>query len=103
MGQGGFPGISYVSPGMGGYPNGGNGISGDTFPGGGGGRSDIRLGPSNTSFYNSTILAISGAGSGGTGYSSNAGSGGGINGQNSQNNLSTGGSQISGGTSNPNG
>ena len=103
VGEGGQGGFTYGNPGYGGYPNGGNAISGDTYPGGGGGRCDIRLGPSNTSFYNSTILAIAGGGGGGSGYSSSGGAGGGLNGQNNQNNSSTGGSQISGGTSNPNG
>lgn len=88
---GGEGGHSYVKGGAGGYPNGGNGISGDTYPGGGGGRSSVEIG--------STIQAIAGGGGGGTGYSNYGGAGGGLSGQQSGNTSSTPGTQSSGGTS----
>ena len=99
VGGGGKGGLSYVRAGEGGYPNGGNGISGDTYPGGGGGRSDIRIGTALQSFGQSTMLAIAGGGGGGTAYSGYGGAGGGLTGQQSQNTNSTGGSQSSGGVS----
>ena len=99
VGGGGEGGLSYIRGGVGGYPNGGNGISGDTYPGGGGGRSDIRIGTALQSFGQSTMLAIAGGGGGGTGYSGYGGAGGGLTGQQSQNTNSTGGSQSSGGVS----
>ena len=99
VGGGGEGGLSYIRGGVGGYPNGGNGISGDTYPGGGGGRSDIRIGTALQSFGQSTMLAIAGGGGGGTGFSGYGGAGGGLTGQQSQNTNSTGGSQSSGGVS----
>jgi hypothetical protein len=99
VGGGGEGGLSYIRGGVGGYPNGGNGISGDTYPGGGGGRSDIRIGTALQSFGQSTMLAIAGGGGGGTAYSGYGGAGGGLTGQQSQNTSSTAGSQSSGGTS----
>jgi len=94
VGQGGEGGINATRAGTGGYPNGGFGISGDTYPGGGGGRSEVRIGSSS-----GTILAIAGGGGGGSGYSTNdLGAGGGISGQDG--NLSgSGGTQSSGGVS----
>ena len=104
VGQGGEGGYSAVRAGAGGYPNGGNGISGDTYPGGGGGRSDVRIGTSSNTFNQSTILAIAGGGGGGSGYSygGSGGAGGGTNGQSNTTASSTGGTQSSGGTSSTN-
>jgi hypothetical protein len=94
VGQGGEGGINASRAGQGGWPNGGFGISGDTYPGGGGGRSEVRIGSSS-----GTILAISGGGGGGSGYStSGLGAGGGTSGQNGGF-TGTGGTQSSGGVS----
>ena len=109
VGNGGEGGISTAAgyrAGYGGYPDGGNGASwstgtGGLYCGGGGGRSDIRIGSSLQSFSTSTLLAIAGGGGGGSGYASiHAGAGGGATGQNSiGGNIATGGTQTSGGTS----
>lgn len=98
---GGGGGGNYTSniAGVGGYPNGGRGINGDTYCGGGGGRSDVRIGPNTLPFSASTIVAIAGGGGGGTGFSYYGGAGGGSAGQNAGSGSSTGGSQSSGGTS----
>jgi len=94
VGQGGEGGIYGSRAGTSGYPDGGWGISGDTYPGAGGGRSDVRIGsPSGT------ILAIAGGGGGGSGYSTNGlGAGGGTTGQNGVL-AGTGGTQSAGGVS----
>jgi len=93
-GRGGEGGIYATRAGAGGWPNGGRGISGNTYPGGGGGRSEVRLGSSS-----GIILAVAGGGGGGTGYTTNGlGAGGGISGQNGA--LSgSGGTQSAGGLS----
>lgn len=94
VGQGGEGGIYLSRAGQGGWPNGGFGISGDTYPGGGGGRSEVRIGSSS-----GTILAISGGGGGGSGYStSGLGAGGGSTGQDGLF-TGSGGTQSSGGLS----
>jgi len=99
VGGGGEGGVNGVRAGIGGFPNGGRGISGDAFPGGGGGRGDVRIGDVGQSFLSSTILAIAGGGSGGTGYSGSGGAGGGESGQADSTGSSTGGTQTAGGTS----
>lgn len=98
---GGGQGGNYTNniPGAGGYPNGGRGINGDTYCGGGGGRSDVRIGPNTVPFSAATFVAIAGGGGGGTGFSGYGGAGGGNSGQNAQSTTSTGGSQTAGGTS----
>jgi hypothetical protein len=96
VGQGGEGGTSGVKAGTSGWPDGGWGISGDTYPGAGGGRSEVRIGSSS-----GTILAIAGGGGGGSGYSTNGlGAGGGTNGQDGGY-TGTGGTQSSGGISAP--
>lgn len=96
VGQGGEGGIGGIRAGTSGWPDGGWGISGDTYPGAGGGRSEVRIGSSS-----GTILAISGGGGGGSGYSTNGlGAGGGSVGQDGGY-TGTGGTQSSGGISAP--
>ncbi|USN15045.1 putative lectin-like domain protein [Brevundimonas phage vB_BpoS-Leszy] len=94
VGGGGQPGKSspVAEGGLGGWPDGGYGVRGDTHPGGGGGSSRVYL--------NGTLLAVCGAGGGSGGYSpgGNAGAGGGEVGQsNSTGNGGTGGTQTTGG------
>jgi hypothetical protein len=96
VGQGGEGGTNGVKAGTSGWPDGGWGISGNTYPGAGGGRSDVRIGSSS-----GTILAVAGGGGGGSGYSTNGlGAGGGTIGQDGGY-ASTGGTQTSGGVSAP--
>ena len=97
VGQGGEGGISGTRAGNSGWPNGGWGISGDTYPGAGGGRSEVRIGSAS-----GTILAIAGAGGGGSGYSTNnLGAGGGGDRAAGQDGgfTGSGGGTSSGGTS----
>jgi len=97
IGQGGVGGTLGSYAGTGGYPNGGRGISGDTYPGGGGGRTEVRIGSSS-----GTLLAVAGGGGGGSGYSTNGlGGGGGNTGQDGVY-TGSGGKQNAGGLSNPN-
>jgi hypothetical protein len=99
-GEGGSRGTQTTyRPGKGGYPNGGWGISGDTYPGGGGGRSDVRIGANTIPFSAATMVAIAGGGGGGTGFSGYGGAGGGTTGQQSQNPNSSPGTQTAGGIS----
>jgi hypothetical protein len=96
VGQGGEGGIGGTKAGTSGWPDGGWGISGDTYPGAGGGRSEVRIGSST-----GTILAIAGGGGGGSGYSTNGlGAGGGAIGQDGGW-TGSGGTQSSGGVSQP--
>ena len=96
VGQGGEGGIGGTKAGTSGWPDGGWGISGDTYPGAGGGRSEVRIGSST-----GTILAIAGGGGGGSGYSTNGlGAGGGSSGQDGGW-TGSGGTQSSGGVSQP--
>lgn len=98
VGEGGEGATLFGPPGRGGFPNGGAGMSGDVYSGGGGGRCDVRIGNPNLTFNQSVIIAIAGAGGGGTGYIGGGGAGGGLNGQAGQGG-STGGSQVAGGFS----
>lgn len=108
VGQGGEGGIRNSRAGNGGYPNGcGRGIRGQNSvyrvsPGGGGGRSECRIGTQSTTFDLSTLIAIAGAGGGGAGNSSvtacYSGAGGEI-GQSCNLGGSTGGNQGFAGTS----
>lgn len=106
VGQGGEGGVCSASgrAGYGGYPNGGGGswwstgLSGE-YCGGGGGRSEVRIGSSV-----GTIVAIAGGGAGGSGYSSLHGGAGGSNNGSGQNTINgssfnTGGTLSSGGAS----
>lgn len=94
VGGGGKPGrISpIIEAGAGGWPDGGDSVRGDTYPGGGGGSSRVYL--------NGALLAVCGAGGGSAGYSpgGNAGAGGGEVGQScSSGDGGTGGTQTQGG------
>lgn len=93
VGGGGQPGKStpVAEGGLGGWPDGGFGVRGDTHPGGGGGSSRVYL--------NGSLLAVCGAGGGSGGYSpgGSAGAGGGEVGQSATLNGGTGGTQTTGG------
>ena len=78
--------------GLGGWPDGGYGVRGDEYPGGGGGSSRVYL--------NGTLLAVCGAGGGSGGFvnGGSAGAGGGEVGQSSSTgDGGTGGTQTAGG------
>lgn len=106
VGQGGEGGVCSASgrAGYGGYPNGGGGTSWGSgltgeYCGGGGGRTEVRIGSAV-----GVIVAIAGGGAGGSGYASLHGGAGGSNngpGQNTINGSSfnTGGTLSSGGVS----
>lgn len=93
VGGGGQPGKSspVAEGGLGGWPDGGFGVRGDTHPGGGGGSSRL--------YKNGTLVAVCGAGGGSAGYSGggSAGAGGGEVGQSATINGGTGGTQTGGG------
>lgn len=101
VGEGGFgpSTASYGAGGLGGWPNGGYGTSGDATGAGGGGMTMLSKAVFSTGMSDSDILLIAGAGGGSTGYAGAAGAGGGSNGQNGAV-SSTGGTQSAGGTYN---
>jgi len=100
VGQGGFgPSTANLGVGgLGGWPNGGYGTTGDATGAGGGGMSMISTAqfPPVSDQY---IVLIAGGGGGSTGYSTVAGAGGGTTGQ-SGGVVGSGGTQSSGGTYN---
>ncbi len=89
VGQGGRKTVGGLG-GVGGWPDGGGGAPGDTFPGGGGGSTRI--------WKNGQLMVVAGAGGGGSGYNvGEAGAGGGTTGQSAGGSGGTGGSQSAGG------
>jgi len=90
---------SFGNGGLGGWPNGGFGTSGDATGAGGGGMTMLSSATFNTSMSDSTIYLIAGASGGTTGYNGYSGGGGGLTGGNSDGGM-TGGTQSVGGTHN---